>query len=658
MPNCFFICFLLCCWLSLAGWRTYGQTPIVVHDTTEVGKLNPLRSYVRIYEGAFSDSLRFDVMKQGAWKSLDRHAGRPQRRDQIYSTWLRFTLQNTNQADTLRLLFYCGNDLLITTYFFEDNLLLSTFRTGWLRNTPLPDWAWSADNYASPIVVPPLANRSIWVNEITYLAPNHDPGSTLKLATVSTYNEFRIYRTWQNRWIVVFIGLVLAVCLFLSLSGLFQFLVIRDGTYLLWALYLMGTFLYFFRLFEVYTNTRFISAVYPRYFGVSLPPIQSVTQIGYFLFFDSFLKIKQYSQLLHRTILGFTVFLVVCLVYSLPQLLESDFRVSHVRSLIYNGIDISTLLFVMILLVTVSYKKIPLSRYLVVGTGSAYIGLFITKYINRVMSGFSITQVWDLPSFYFGMGILGEVFLFSIALSFRTRLIETEKNQLQHEYASSLQLELSKRTQEVRTQSKEAEEQRVHLLSSEFEQRIAETEMAALRAQMNPHFIFNCLNSIQFFTAQNDSEKASDYLTKFSRLIRLVLENSRSEKVTLANELDTLRLYIEMEAMRFPQKLHYRIRVDDWVDVDSIQMPPLLLQPFVENAIWHGLMHKEEGGTVTVQIQQNPENLLHIEITDDGIGRQRAAEFKSKSATKHKSFGMKLPIALNSSINSTRFVRR
>ena len=209
-------------------------------------------------------------------------------------------------------------------------------------------------------------------------------------------------------------------------------------------------------------------------------------------------------------------------------------------------------------------------------------------------------------------------------------------------YRSRLSYQTVKAKLELEEVALQRQEAKYNEEVAAYQLKLSETEMAALRSQMNPHFIFNCLNSIQFFTAQNDSEKASDYLTKFSRLIRLVLENSRSEKVTLANELDTLRLYIEMEAMRFPQKLHYRIRVDDWVDVDSIQMPPLLLQPFVENAIWHGLMHKEEGGTVTVQIQQNPENLLHIEITDDGIGRQRAAEFKSKSATKHKSFGMKL----------------
>ncbi len=206
--------------------------------------------------------------------------------------------------------------------------------------------------------------------------------------------------------------------------------------------------------------------------------------------------------------------------------------------------------------------------------------------------------------------------------------------------------QVERRTLKARLESEEAKRRQIEAELNEkeaaFQLKISQTEMSALRSQMNPHFIFNCLNSIQYFTAQNDAEKASNYLTKFSRLIRLVLENSKSERVTLTNELETLRLYIEMEAMRFQQKVSYAIEVATEIDTDSIQIPPLLLQPFVENAIWHGLMHKEEGGTVQVSVQQTQDNLLHVEIIDDGVGRQQAAEYKSKSATQNKSFGMKL----------------
>jgi len=179
-------------------------------------------------------------------------------------------------------------------------------------------------------------------------------------------------------------------------------------------------------------------------------------------------------------------------------------------------------------------------------------------------------------------------------------------------------------------------------LEETYRRRIAETEMAALRAQMNPHFIFNCLNSIKLYTSENDSETATKYLSKFARLIRLVLENSRSEKVSLANELEALELYIQLEAMRFKSKVRYFLQIEEGIDLQYVQIPPLLLQPFVENAIWHGLMHKMEGGTVTVELWQPSEVLLQVVITDDGVGRSQAEAYNSKSAVKHKSLGMQV----------------
>ncbi len=184
---------------------------------------------------------------------------------------------------------------------------------------------------------------------------------------------------------------------------------------------------------------------------------------------------------------------------------------------------------------------------------------------------------------------------------------------------------------------------KIRLQESEFAHKLAETEMTALRAQMNPHFIFNCLNSIKLYTLENDNLKATEYMTKFSRLIRLVLENSRSERITLANELETLELYIEMEAMRFKDKVAYEITVADDVDTQYIEIPPLLIQPYIENAIWHGLMHKEGGGLITIAVKTlHATSLLQITITDNGIGRAASAALKSKSATKQKSFGLKM----------------
>lgn len=178
-------------------------------------------------------------------------------------------------------------------------------------------------------------------------------------------------------------------------------------------------------------------------------------------------------------------------------------------------------------------------------------------------------------------------------------------------------------------------------LKTEFNRRLAQVEMGALRAQMNPHFVFNCLNSINRFILVNEPEAASDYLTKFSRLIRLILDNSRSETVPLDKELDALRLYIEMEAMRFDGRFSYDIAVAPGLQPEHLEVPPLLIQPFVENAIWHGLMHRSTPGQLWVRVQPHDKGLW-IQVEDNGIGRARAEELKSKSAQTHKSQGLQL----------------
>ncbi|PZR27566.1 MAG: hypothetical protein DI535_10095 [Citrobacter freundii] len=176
---------------------------------------------------------------------------------------------------------------------------------------------------------------------------------------------------------------------------------------------------------------------------------------------------------------------------------------------------------------------------------------------------------------------------------------------------------------------------------SEFERKVSDAALHSLRSQMNPHFIFNCLNSIKLYAVENNQEAATSYLGKFSRLMRLVLENSKSDRITLQQEVETLKLYIEMEAMRFKDKLHYQIDIAENMDMDYIDIPPMLIQPYVENAIWHGLMPKENGGTLLVSFRCEDNN-LQIIIRDNGVGRARAAELKSRSATAHRSFGMSI----------------
>ena len=176
---------------------------------------------------------------------------------------------------------------------------------------------------------------------------------------------------------------------------------------------------------------------------------------------------------------------------------------------------------------------------------------------------------------------------------------------------------------------------------AEFQQKVAELEMQALRAQMNPHFIFNCLNSINRFIFKNETKVASDYLTRFSRLIRMVLLHSQKKLVPLEDELEMLKLYLDMERLRFKNAFDYHITTTNAIENSSVFIPPLLLQPFCENAIWHGLMHKDGPGHLNIELNED-NGILNCIITDDGVGREKAEAFKSKSAEKEKSMGLKI----------------
>jgi hypothetical protein len=181
-------------------------------------------------------------------------------------------------------------------------------------------------------------------------------------------------------------------------------------------------------------------------------------------------------------------------------------------------------------------------------------------------------------------------------------------------------------------------------LKSDYEKKLANVEMSALLAQMNPHFLFNSLNSIDSYIIRNESKKASEYLNNFARLMRLILQNSRSNYINLKDELEALELYMQMESLRFKNKFCYSIAVDENVDSTSIVIPPMLIQPYVENAIWHGLMHKTNGteGLVKINISKKEDDLL-CEIEDNGIGRKKAAELKEQRQNNHKrSMGMQI----------------
>lgn len=174
------------------------------------------------------------------------------------------------------------------------------------------------------------------------------------------------------------------------------------------------------------------------------------------------------------------------------------------------------------------------------------------------------------------------------------------------------------------------------------QQRLANNLLAlkSLRSQMNPHFIFNALNSVNSFIASNDERTANKYLTDFSLLMRAVLENSEEDFIPLEKEIELLQLYTKLEHFRFQDKFDYQIHIDENIKITDFVIPPMLLQPYIENAVWHGLRYKKTKGLLEINITQNKPDEIKISITDDGIGREKSKALKTKNQQKQNSKGM------------------
>lgn len=235
---------------------------------------------------------------------------------------------------------------------------------------------------------------------------------------------------------------------------------------------------------------------------------------------------------------------------------------------------------------------------------------------NTELQKEKLLQALQLKNFwlYAGLSIVAVLGLASFIISrLRIRNLKA-KNELNHQKAQQQQQELTLKNE------------------------IKEAEMQSLRSQMNPHFMFNSINSINNYILKNEKETASKYLTTFARLMRSILDNSQLAQIPLNKELETLKWYMELEAGRLEHSFDYKINIAPNVDAEDIYIPPLVLQPFVENAIWHGLNYRQDKGIIDIDISYQQDEDLIIKIKDNGIGR-KAAEKYSKPG-KHKSYGI------------------
>jgi sensor histidine kinase YesM len=380
---------------------------------------------------------------------------------------------------------------------------------------------------------------------------------------------------------------------------LYHFLIFfqnKNKLYLYYSLYLLAL--------TIYLLQHVVSEDFKPFYGYANFSIQFLAYAAYVAFARDLMDTRTHLIKWDKYFeLEIKVLVLLAPIFILIQFFFGyDFQVKAFTAII-PALTIFTLVSYYIVLTQINDN---FSLYFVIGS-LIYVVLANVSFLEIVIGTDYFIDKGVQPMFFVYLGALLQCIIFSILLGLIIKRIEQKSKNAEVKLA-------------------------VKLMEME------ELKMTALQSQMNPHFLFNSLNSINNFVLKNDVEKASDYITKFSKLIRVILNSSSSPTSMLSEELDILALYVKLEQMRVNGSFKYLVKVDEKLQMDTIKVPTLFLQPFIENAIWHGIM-KSEGADKEIQliIKEDNGNVVCI-IRDNGIGINKAKEI-DKMSQKRRFFG-------------------
>lgn len=585
--------------LLSAGHELLAQTPVKPIELGPESKSISLLNQAA-YAVSRKDNKTVVALQKLQWKNLDTTlTAQREFPDTILQYCISFTTQNSFARDTTLLLKMMAKMQQTTLFERVGDKLILIGQTGF--GAKISNLAINGDYWRINLPLKQQQTQHFYLLNHKYiynLSPQYPLIETFDTAYQEKNREQVLNPASYKNVKLLVAGFYFAVFIYCCLKFFFQR---KDIAYLYYALASICLFLrYALQVDAVILETNLWPQVNNDFiFLLSFVP----QNFFYILFLAKFLNVKEHKYL--NALSNFCLWqwalmiVVMCVHYARPEL-----------TLITKILWIYSSLPFLILTLSLSYytRPKPNRGYL----QFAFVGLLTIS----VALMFSMLPKWlnfssHLPTWYYAIN--NYVDLITIAFVIDTILFLTA----------------------LAYRDRQSEVERINLKIKN-----AENEHKILRLQMNPHFIFNCLNSINLYIEKNDSGVASNYLSKFSQLMRLSLVHSRKEKIILAEEITVLKLYLELETMRFKGKLNYVFEIDDNVDVDFIEIPPMLIQPHLENAIWHGLMHKKEGGTIMIKISQDlTAQTLNVIIKDDGVGRAKAAELKSKAAEKEKSYG-------------------
>jgi len=446
----------------------------------------------------------------------------------------------------------------------------------------------------------------------------------------------------------VFSFFIIGVLLVILVQNIFFYLSYKDNAYLWYSSYaliiLCDQVLINYAVYFYNKNNYDINMV-----GTIHPALEWLYNSAYIVFVVEFGGRDLFSEKTAKKVKK--VVLLLTIILAILFLIDINYKINLVRKG-FNYFQVPMLVVLSSFLFYHLFKmKTKIKYYIIPGSMSILLFSLLAFGISMFSSDNNELS-WGM--FYIGVFI--ENLFFSLGLVAKQKIVLKERNDSQQELiiqlqeneelksslTEKLQEEVTKKTSEIITLNEKAETERIKQIEVNFEKEIAQMKVSSLQSQMNPHFIFNSLNSIKLYIIKNDKDNAVYYLNKFSKLIRKILSASREKEVSLQEELDTVELYANIENIRFKNKIQFSLNVDDKLNLSTIKIPPLILQPFIENAIWHGLSPKEGLMKLDVNISKQDENFVIISVIDNGIGRKKSKEIKEKKLHKKESVGLKL----------------
>ena len=427
----------------------------------------------------------------------------------------------------------------------------------------------------------------------------------------------------------------------LTILGVYHFLLYfqqKIKAYLFYSLYLFFVFLSLFRfgsggLFEIFL----------KYFQDYQYFITEVTFVVYLLFAYSFLEMKRHAPRWNRYVMtaNFIFLGIAILVQTLSFLVGGR----YLRVMGYNFFLIYMPILAVISYYPIIKKPISLKFYLIAGSLILFLGWLGPVVVYQFSLGWENFRI--ASGFFLLCGIF-EVLLFSLGLGHKQKLLLQENRRakkelmMQNKENEELRLRIQQKLeQNVETLSKQIELDKMEKLTAEYEKELAELKVSFLRSQMNPHFIFNSLNSIKLYIINNEKENAIYYLNKFSKFIRKVLDATREKVSSLAEEIETIELYVNIENIRFDNQISFSVKMEEGLKLQGIKVPSLILQPFVENAIWHGLPLVKQK-QLSLRIEKETSTEIKIMIEDNGIGMEKSKQINQQKFHRRRSVGLKI----------------